>query len=70
MSFFQKDTLTQTFCETSRRLWFQTERNTQQTADYPKTRKLIEKEGFSVKELNVSEFRKGDGALTCLSIIW
>ncbi len=38
--------------------------------DYPKTRKLIEKEGFSVKELNVSEFRKGDGALTCLSIIW
>ncbi len=37
---------------------------------YPKTRKLVEKEGFSVKELDVSEFRKGDGALTCLSIIW
>jgi dimethylargininase len=37
---------------------------------YPKTRKLIEDEGFSVKELDVSEFRKGDGALTCLSIIW
>ena len=37
---------------------------------YPKTKKLIEKEGFFVKELEVSEFRKGDGALTCLSIIW
>jgi dimethylargininase len=37
---------------------------------YPKTKKLIEKEGFLVKELEVSEFRKGDGALTCLSIIW
>jgi len=37
---------------------------------YPKTKKLIEKEGFIVKELEVSEFRKGEGALTCLSIIW
>ena len=37
---------------------------------YPKTRRLIEKEGFSVKELEMSEFRKGEGALTCLSIIW
>lgn len=37
---------------------------------YPKTRKLIENEGFFVKELEVSEFRKGDGALTCLSIVW
>jgi len=37
---------------------------------YPKTKKLIEKEGFFVKELEVSEFRKGEGALTCLSIIW
>jgi len=37
---------------------------------YPKTKKLIEKEGFPVKELDVSEFRKGEGALTCLSIIW
>ncbi len=36
---------------------------------YPKTRKLIEQEGFFVKELEVSEFHKGDGALTCLSII-
>ena len=36
---------------------------------YPKTRKLIEREGFAVTELDVSEFRKGDGALTCLSIL-
>jgi len=37
---------------------------------YPETRKLIEKEGFPVRELTTSEFRKGDGALTCLSIVW
>ena len=37
---------------------------------YPKTKKLVEKEGFFVKELEMSEFRKGEGALTCLSIIW
>lgn len=39
-------------------------------AGFPKTRRLIENQGFPVKELDVSEFRKGDGALTCLSIIW
>lgn len=37
---------------------------------YFKTRKLLEKEGLIVEELETSEFRKGDGALTCLSIIW
>ncbi len=37
---------------------------------FPKTKKLIEKEGFRVEELEMSEFRKGEGALTCLSIIW
>ena len=37
---------------------------------YSKTKSLIEKEGFFVKELEISEFRKGEGALTCLSIIW
>jgi len=37
---------------------------------YPKTKKLVEREGFFVKELEMSEFRKGEGALTCLSIIW
>jgi len=36
---------------------------------YHETRKLVEKEGFRVEELEISEFRKGDGALTCLSII-
>jgi len=36
---------------------------------YRQTRKLIESEGFAVKELDISEFRKGDGALTCLSIL-
>lgn len=35
---------------------------------YPKTKNLVEAAGFCVKELDVSEFRKGDGALTCLSI--
>jgi len=37
---------------------------------YPKTKKLIEREGFFAKELEMSEFRKGEGALTCLSILW
>jgi len=37
---------------------------------FPETKKLIGKEGFFVKELEMSEFRKGDGALTCLSILW
>lgn len=36
---------------------------------YSKTKELIQKEGFVVKELEMSEFRKGEGALTCLSII-
>jgi dimethylargininase len=36
---------------------------------YPKTKKLIQNEGFQVEELEMSEFRKGEGALTCLSII-
>jgi len=36
---------------------------------HPKTTKLIESHGFAVKELDISEFRKGDGALTCLSIL-
>ncbi len=33
------------------------------------TKRLVEKEGFRVEELETSEFRKGDGALTCLSIL-
>lgn len=37
---------------------------------YPKTRRLIEREGFTIQELEMSEFRKGEGALTCLSILW
>jgi dimethylargininase len=36
---------------------------------HPKTVKLTRSEGFAVKELDMSEFRKGDGALTCLSIL-
>ena len=36
---------------------------------YPKTKKSIERAGFLIRELDVSEFRKGDGALTCLSIL-
>jgi dimethylargininase len=36
---------------------------------YPKTMRLIEERRFFVRELDVSEFRKGEGALTCLSII-
>ena len=37
---------------------------------YLGAKRLLEKEGFSVIELEISEFRKGEGALTCLSIVW
>jgi dimethylargininase len=37
---------------------------------YPKTERLIERAGFSTRKVDVSEFRKGDGALTCLSILF
>jgi dimethylargininase len=36
---------------------------------HAETKRVVEKEGFQVEELEISEFRKGDGALTCLSII-
>jgi dimethylargininase len=36
---------------------------------HAETKKRVEQEGFRVEELEMSEFRKGDGALTCLSII-
>jgi len=35
----------------------------------PLTKRLVVKQGFLVEELEMSEFRKGEGALTCLSII-
>jgi dimethylargininase len=37
---------------------------------YPRTREYIEKEGFKTVEVDISEFRKGNGGLTCLSIIF
>jgi dimethylargininase len=37
---------------------------------FPRTRRLIGERGFVVREMEMSEFRKGDGGLTCLSIIW
>ena len=36
---------------------------------FPLTKRLLEKQSFLVEELEMSEFRKGEGALTCLSII-
>lgn len=36
----------------------------------PRSKKLIQAAGFKVKELDMSEFRKGGGSLTCLSIIF
>lgn len=37
---------------------------------YTRTREYIEKEGFKTVEVDISEFRKGNGGLTCLSIIF
>jgi len=35
---------------------------------FPKTRKKIETAGYKTIELDVSEFRKVDGGLSCLSL--
>jgi len=35
---------------------------------YPKTSKLIAENGYEIKELEMSEFRKLDGGLSCLSL--
>lgn len=35
---------------------------------FPKTRSLIEAAGYKVREVNVSEFQKLDGGLSCLSL--
>jgi dimethylargininase len=38
-------------------------------AGHPRARALVERAGCEVRELDTSEFRKADGALTCLSIL-
>lgn len=35
---------------------------------YPKAKKNIESAGYLIKEVDVSEFRKLDGGLSCLSL--
>ena len=35
---------------------------------FPKTRSLIESAGYKVREVDVSEFQKLDGGLSCLSL--
>ena len=35
---------------------------------YPKARETIESAGYTIKEVDVSEFRKLDGGLSCLSL--
>jgi len=36
---------------------------------FPGTRNLLKEEGFDLIELETTEFKKGDGSLTCMSII-
>ena len=36
-------------------------------AGYPKTMEKLKKEGFKPIEVDVSEFWKGDGGVTCLN---
>ena len=35
---------------------------------FPRTRDRLERAGFAVEAIDLSEFRKMDGALTCLSL--
>jgi dimethylargininase len=37
---------------------------------FPRTRERIERAGFSVREVNVSELAKAEGAVTCCSLIF
>jgi N-dimethylarginine dimethylaminohydrolase len=43
-------------------------------AGYPKTerriREFAEQSGLEVTVLDISEFEKADGSVTCLSVIW
>lgn len=39
-------------------------------AGFPRTRRILEREGFEVIELDNRELRLADGALTCLSLLW
>ncbi len=39
------------------------------SADYPRTRELLENAGIATRELDVSELHKAEAALTCLSIM-
>lgn len=39
-------------------------------AGFPATRRTLEKAGWRVQELEMSEIRKADGALTCLSVLF
>ena len=40
------------------------------SARWKRTKELVEKSGFSVKALDVSEFEKAEAGLTCLSLIF
>jgi len=40
------------------------------SAGYPRTRDLLEASGFATVEMEMSEFRKGWGSLTCLSVLF
>lgn len=37
---------------------------------YPRVRQALEERGFQVLTVPVSEFRKADGGVTCLSLLW
>jgi dimethylargininase len=39
-------------------------------AGFPATAELLDKNGFSPDYIDMSEFRKMDGGLTCLSLRW
>jgi len=40
------------------------------SAQWPRTREMVEKAGFRVTTLDISEFEKAEGALTCSSLIF
>jgi dimethylargininase len=39
-------------------------------AGFPKTSAEVRKRGFHVHEIEITEFEKGDGSLTCLAVFF
>jgi dimethylargininase len=40
------------------------------SSSWPRTRDLLERHGFGTRTIDISEFEKAEGGLTCLSLLF